>query len=142
MTAPQCVAECCAGVPADRTGLCTAHRRSLTLSTKMQDAVREFLHGNLKAGNVIRPTTENAPKVIEAGALFAQGLALLISTAFDSEIVSYDGAPIVIGDLRRNQPPWRVSFAWKATINHTTWNDNDETDDDDELDESLEVQTP
>lgn len=139
MTVPQCAAPCCAGVADDGTGLCAAHRRSLTLSTKLQDTVREFLQGG-HCRDAIRPTPDNARKVVEAGEYFAQGLASLISTRFDD--VRFDPSPIYAINLSligSTQPPWRVSFAWRA---NEIIESDDETEDDLDDDERLETGEP
>lgn len=129
MTVPQCVARCCAGVADDGTGLCAAHRRSLTLSTKLQDAVREFLQGG-HWQDAIRPTPDNARKVVEAGTQLAHALALLISTRFVD--VSFDPSPLYAADLAHSPTatPWRVSFAWHANESAELADDEDEDSDD------------
>lgn len=128
MTVPRCAAPCCAGVADDGTGLCAAHRRSLTLSTKLQDTVREFLQGG-HCRDAIRPTPDNARKVVEAGEHFAQGLALLISTRLDD--VTFDPLPIYAQDLARTATtPWRVSFSWQARQPKEQTHDDDEHDED------------
>lgn len=137
MTAPTCAAQACAGVADDGSGLCSAHRRSLTLTTKVQDAVREFLHGNLNPSAVIRPTPENARKVVEAGTHIAQGLALLIATRFDD--MSFDPSPIYVHDLSSaTNTPWRVSFSWQAN----QLKEEQDDDEDEELDDELEMAQP
>ena len=138
MTGPACRAEHCAGVADDGTGLCGAHRRSLTLTTKLQDAVREFLQGG-HCRDAIRPTPDNARKVVEAGEHFAQGLACLISTRFDD--VRFDPSPIYAINLSlvANQPPWRVSFAWNA---NEIIESDDETEDELDDDERIEADEP
>lgn len=129
MTVPRCAAPCCAGVADDGKGLCAAHRRALTLSSKLQDAVGEYVN----AGNrldAIKPTDDNAHIVGEAGEHLAQGLALLISTRLHD--VTFDPSPL----RRGTHTPWRVSFAWRG--NFLTEAIEDESDDD----EQLEVDEP
>jgi len=58
VTIPTCQAQLCDGVADDRSRLCAEHRRALTLTTKIQDAVREYLNGNLRPHDALRPTAE------------------------------------------------------------------------------------
>lgn len=135
MTAPTCQAGACAGVPSDDKGLCPAHRRALTLTVEIQDAVRKYVNG-AHWQDVVKPTTDNAKNVVEAGELLAQGIALLISTRFDD--VTFDPAPIYAQDLSTTtHTPWRVSFSWQA--HELKEQSHDDDLDDDEHDDETEM---
>jgi len=55
---PVCGAQFCRGV-ADRGGLCILHRRGFKLTTKVQDALLEFVNG-------IRPLSQNDKDIVLA----------------------------------------------------------------------------
>lgn len=140
MTAPGCAAASCAGVPDDGKGFCPAHRRSLTLSTQMQDSVRDFLNGTPLhlPESAIPPTTENTQNIIEAGQHLAQALALLISTRF--EVVSFDPKPIALASLTRSAhtAPWRVRLSWQGHQQKASALNELDDEYDDELDDELD----
>lgn len=124
-TIPRCQAHGCDGIADDGTGLCAAHRRAVTLTVKVQDAVREFLHDGIKA------TSSNENEVAEAGTYLAEGVALLLKVLFGSE-VSYDREPIIL--QQRPGLTWRVLFSWMVALSAATWDDEDSDDvDTDEL---------
>lgn len=108
----RCGALGCHGIADDGLGLCGAHRAAVTLTVKVQDAVREFLHGS------ITPTAENVSAVTEAGTYFADGMALLLRALFGTE-VAYDHEPLTL----QNHPllTWRVLFSWTAALDTSSW---------------------
>lgn len=131
MTPLMCQAGACAGVPTDDKGLCPAHRKALTLTIEIQDAVRRYMNGG-HWQDVIKPTTDNAKNAVSAGEHLAQGIALLISTRFDD--VSYDPSPIYAQDLAHTATtPWRVSFSWQARQPKEQTHDDDDEHDEDEM---------
>ncbi|WP_157888926.1 hypothetical protein [Mycolicibacterium fortuitum] len=105
----------------------------MTLTVKMQDAIRDFLQGEHLPHSAISRTTENARSAVQAGEHCATALALLIGTRFED--VSFDPSPIFAADLSATtKTPWRVSFSWHA--NQLKEESHDELDDsDDEHDE-------
>lgn len=138
MTALACEAESCTGIVTTAGGLCADHRRALTLTTKLQDAVSEFLQ--TKVGNnlqsSVRLDVTNVRNVELAGNHLAQGLALLVSALFDIS-ADYDDAPIKLRSLSiGEQKNWSVLFKWMAGRSEPIdWTD---ADCDDELDEEDE----
>ncbi|MEX3646026.1 hypothetical protein [Mycolicibacterium porcinum] len=114
-TVPLCRAESCNGV-ANLAGLCDDHIRARKLTTKIQDALLEFLHvqqgATLQSSVGMNP--ENQQNVELAGWSIAQGIALLVSTCFESGI-SFDPEPIsLVSKSLGPDPNWRVRFIWTA----------------------------
>lgn len=114
-TVPLCGAESCNGV-ANLAGLCDDHIRALRLTTKIQDALSEFLH--VQQGSTLRSSVrmdqENQQNVELAGWSIAQGIALLVSTCFESGI-TFDPEPIsLLSRTTGNTTNWRVRFSWIA----------------------------
>ncbi|GAT04260.1 MULTISPECIES: hypothetical protein [Mycolicibacterium] len=104
-----CAAELCTNLPATQGALCPGHRRTLLLTAKISDAVREFL-----SSADIPPSTESGlieDQVMEAGEYLAQGLGLLATTQFDEQLI-WDSSPIHI-EPEKWQGRWRVEFVWK-----------------------------
>ncbi|BBX30950.1 hypothetical protein [Mycolicibacterium mageritense] len=112
-----CTAELCTNLPATQGGLCPGHRRTLLLTAKISDAVREFLSSADIPPNAESGLIEN--QVMEAGEYLAQGLGLLATTQFDEQLI-WDSLPIHI-EPEKWQGRWRVEFVWKIA-------DNDETE--------------
>lgn len=106
-----CEARACDNVATHIGGLCDAHRRALKLSTGIQDAVVEFF--NLPS--IIRPGTRQDKDYVLAGQYLAHGIALLVGSLFDTEIV-FNERPIYAQmnrSVSHNAPRWRVQFIWK-----------------------------
>lgn len=138
MTALACEASGCTGIVTTAGGMCADHRRALTLTTKIQDAVIEFLQ--MKVGNnlqsSVRLNVENVHNVELAGNHLAHGLALLVSALFETT-ADYDDAPIKSRSLSAGeQINWSVLFKWMAGRSEPI--DWTEADCDDELDEDDE----
>ena len=136
MSTPTCCALACDSVADDKTGLCPDHRRALTLTVKMQDAVSEFLQ--TKVGNnlqsSVRLNAKNVHNVELAGNHLAHALALLISALFEST-VDYDDAPIKSRSLSvGEQTNWSVLFEWMAgrSERFIDWTDAECDDEEDE----------
>lgn len=128
MSVPQCQALDCGGVADDGKGLCAAHRRALTLTVKVQDAVREFLRGSANGPNAISLSEENIDNAGEAGMYFAEGLALLTKTVFRSN-VAYDEQPIEVAyNSQGCMPEWQVKFTWSAAMNTNAWSEQNRCD--------------
>ncbi|MCV7301356.1 hypothetical protein H7J93_17195 [Mycobacterium barrassiae] len=104
-----CTAELCTNLPATQGGLCPGHRRTLMLTAKISDAVREFLNSANIPPNTEIGLIEN--QVMEAGEYLAQGLGLLATTQFDEQLI-WDSLPIHI-EPEKWQGRWRVEFVWK-----------------------------
>lgn len=125
-----CSADGCA-YPPERVGLCAQHRRTLRLTARISDAVREFLNSAeilAEGGNGLIENRLIEDQVIEAGECLAQGLGLLASTQFDDPLF-WNPSAIHIEDRNwREKLPerWRVEFVWRIA----------ETDDIGELDET------
>ncbi|BCP05629.1 hypothetical protein [Mycobacterium paraintracellulare] len=86
---------------------CSLHHRGLKLTAQLTDALTEFC--NPRNAKVYDDT-----RIIEAGELFAIGLGLLLSSAFDNEVIINE-QPIEFGDgYAKNDrvARWHVSFAW------------------------------
>mgnify|MGYP005812086769 CR=1 FL=1 len=104
---PVCVAQFCGGV-ADHGGLCSAHRRALKLTTKVQDALLEFING-------IRPLSVNDRDIVLAGEYLGDGLSLLVGVVFSDEI-EFEKPPLLFvdyGDREQRKPRWRVDLKWR-----------------------------
>lgn len=114
-----CSADGCL-YPPERAGLCAQHRRTLTLTAKVCDAVGEFL----KSAEIPVNNTLIENQVMEAGECLAQGLGLLATTQFD-EPMFWNPSPIHLAGIRGNKR-WRVEFVWRIA----------ETDDIGEVDET------
>ncbi|GAT02948.1 putative ABC transporter permease protein [Mycolicibacterium fortuitum subsp. acetamidolyticum] len=114
-----CSADGCVHPP-ERAGLCAQHRRTLTLTAKVCDAVGEFL----KSAEIPVNNTLIENQVMEAGECLAQGLGLLASTQFDEQLF-WNPSPIHLAGIRGNKR-WRVEFVWRIA----------ETDDIGEVDET------
>ncbi|UXA12058.1 hypothetical protein KXD97_29755 [Mycobacterium sp. SMC-8] len=117
MTVPTCSALDCGGIADDRTGWCAAHRRALTFTAKLSDALSEFLHkqdgGYLQSG--VRLTPENVHNVELAGTHIAHGLACLMYACFESDVIGYDETPIRLNSYSIGEAtPWRIDIKWKA----------------------------
>lgn len=129
MNAPRCHAQDCTALAHHPSGMCAAHRRALILVTKVQDAVREFLHDNLTLTSSVEPTQENTFRVVEAGTCFAEAFSLLLSSSFNS-VVHVDSAPIELVPVgRHNKRAWRVRFDWHGANSDSS---GDELDDESE----------
>lgn len=114
-TIPMCQARTCHGV-ATLAGLCDDHRRARKLTVKVQDALLEFLHVQQGATlqSSVKTSSDNQQNVELAGWSIAQGIALLVSTCFESGI-SFDPEPIsLVSASRGPDPNWRVRFTWTA----------------------------
>ncbi|WP_156749154.1 hypothetical protein [Mycobacterium sp. 1165196.3] len=103
---PMCGAQSCRGV-ADRGGLCVLHRRAFQLTTKVQDALLEFVNG-------IRPLSANDKDIVSAGDYLADGLSLLVGVVFD-EVIEFDKPLLVVdyGEEGQRRPRWRVDLKWQ-----------------------------
>lgn len=134
---PLCQAPRCRGVADDRTHLCAGHRRAMTFTVKLQDSVREYLHGT-QLYSAFRPTQDNTRKIVEAGEYLAIGSSLLLSVLFDD--VMLEPEPITVGNLTHTpQTPWRVRFDWQASELRTEDRKKIEHDDDDDNDDLEEL---
>lgn len=136
VTIPTCQAQLCDGVADDRSRLCAEHRRALTLTTKIQDAVREYLNGNLRPYDALRPTAESATKIVEAGEYLRLAMKQLISAQFD-DVKFQLAQPIYTGDLAlTSAAPWRINFVWQGDrINRELHDDSEENCDDSDSDD-------
>lgn len=133
MTVPTCRAQGCDNV-ADVADLCAGHRRAMTFSTRLQDAVHEFLHkpqgGSLQSSVVV--TTKNRDNIELAGTYLAQGMALLISACFGTGI-DYKPDPISLRTSSKTRHmDWRTEFEWLATDSTPIITDELDDFDDDE----------
>lgn len=115
------------------------HRRALTLTTKLQDAVNQFLTKQVGANlqSSVNLIPQNIERVERAGIHLAQALGLLLSTCFDSNVRT-DEMPIVLRSTSAGVVPnWQALFKWQAG-NPGLFDDDldelDESDYDDELD--------
>ena len=137
-TVPVCVARGCDGI-ATVAGLCDAHRRARTFSSKMQDAAYEFLHKQI--GNdlqsSVKITTENMKRIEDGGQYLAEGLALFVSACFDTDKIAYEPIPISARMAsNRAGVNWRVDFRWNADASNSNYfEDEDELDDDEEFED-------
>lgn len=141
MTSLTCRADGCDGITTDGTGWCPGHRRALTFTAKLTDAVREFLHkslGDTLASSVV-VTPKNRDNIELAGTYLAQGMALLVSTCFGSAI-DYNPAPITLRTKSNSAAvDWRTDFKWVATETTQLIDDDlDEFDDEEFEDEEFE----
>jgi hypothetical protein len=93
---------------ATESGMCAKHIRALKLSTKIQDAVLEFL----RTRDEIWPGGKYDECIKAGGECIAIGMGLLIEAAFDYDVVFSDGA-ICSQGVNGHDPRWRVNFAWK-----------------------------
>ncbi|WP_368681664.1 hypothetical protein [Mycobacterium intracellulare] len=102
----RCDGQGCANV-ADLYGLCSAHRRALKLTTKIQDALLEFVTG-------IRPLTKNDRNILSASDYLSDGLTMLVGSVFGEEI-EFERRLIVVdyGDGEQRRPRWRVDLKWR-----------------------------
>lgn len=89
------------------------------MTTKMQDALREFLRDG------ISPNHLNHYDVAVAGMYFAEGMALLVNALLGTEVV-YDDEPIRL--QKRPDPTWRVQFTWRGTLNTEAWREQNRAD--------------
>lgn len=85
---------------------CDPHRRGLSLAVAITDVVAEYL--NVRGNPPI-----SDQRVIEAGNLIGDGLALLLSHAFGESVTMYEN-PIRFGTgTLDDSPRWRVWFRWE-----------------------------
>lgn len=108
-TLPSCAAQGC-DRPAHgyRDRWCTPHRRGLTLSTALTDALVSFL---ALAGDA----PEYDERVVVAGELIQVALELLLGSAFNSDDVVVEERPIKFKDsVDTEKVRWRVSLGWLA----------------------------
>ena len=106
---PHCGAQDCTRPVDGHNGgpWCTAHRRGLTLTTGLTDLLGSFLNpGGTKAISDHR--------VIEAGELSSMGLELLLSHAFNSEVIMKDESIVFSPNADNAIGRWRVWFRWAA----------------------------
>jgi hypothetical protein len=113
---PTCTAQACAQVALDG-GLCPAHRRAVKLTAEISDAVFHFFAGNRNIGDAIRPGTRNDNNFVEAGECLSLGIALLIGSLFDGDVVFCEESPIFADTSFGTRyvpktPRWRVKFSW------------------------------
>lgn len=93
---------------------CAAHRRSLTLTAAVTDALVSFLAATSVPGIEIGSPVHR--DVSEAGECFAAGLGLLVGAAFGDEI-SVGAEPIRLlpsGTKDDQRARWRINFQWQA----------------------------
>lgn len=115
-TVPRCTAFGCSGLVDGHTGghFCAAHRRALTLTAAVTDALVSFLAATSAPGVEIGSPVHR--DVAEAGECFAAGLGLLIGTAFGEEItVEAETIRLLANGTKDDQRVrWRINFQWRV----------------------------
>lgn len=115
-TVPRCSAQGCDGLVDGHVGgrFCASHRRALTLTAAVTDALVSFLAMTSAPG--VETGSPVHRDVAEAGECFAAGLGLLIGTAFGDEI-SVEAEPIRLlanGTKEDQRARWRINFQWRV----------------------------
>lgn len=115
MTMPTCCVAGCGAPPTREQGMCALHERGFRLTTRIADAVREFLDDRHREH--IAPGCGHDDEISDAGELLAESVELLLTALFDGQgrVIAIEDSVITARTRSTDTQSlhWSVAFPWR-----------------------------